>query len=70
MTSTPKKRMRAYRERLRRQGLRAVQLWVPDTRSPRFAAAARRQSRLIRDDPAEQEIMDFIEAVADTTGWR
>jgi hypothetical protein len=62
--------MRAYRERLRKQGLRPVQLWLPDTRSPRFAAAARRQSRLIRDDPAESEMLDFIEAAADTGGWR
>lgn len=62
--------MQAYRNRLRRQGLRPVQLWVPDTRSPRFKAEARRQSLLLRDDPAEQDVLDFIEAVADTEGWR
>ncbi|HXQ50742.1 MAG TPA: antitoxin MazE family protein [Stellaceae bacterium] len=70
MPSKPKDKMRAYRERLRRQGLRPVQLWLPDTRSSRFAAAARRQSRLVRDDPAEQETLDFIEAAMDTSGWR
>ncbi|MDR0433008.1 MAG: antitoxin MazE family protein, partial [Bifidobacteriaceae bacterium] len=31
-------RQKARRERLRAQGLRPVQLWVPDTKSPQFAA--------------------------------
>ena len=34
----------AYRARLRRQGLRPVQIWVPDTRSPAFTTEAHRQS--------------------------
>ena len=33
-------RVRDYRERLRRQGLRPIQIWVPDTRSAGFAAEA------------------------------
>jgi len=41
-------RMRGYRTRLRAAGLRLVQLWVPDTRSKRFAAECRRQSRLVK----------------------
>ena len=36
----------AYRARLRAQGLRPVQVWVPDTRLPGFAQECRRQSRL------------------------
>jgi hypothetical protein len=39
----------ARRAKLRRAGLRPVQLWVPDTRSEAFAEECRRQSRLIRD---------------------
>ena len=53
------------RARLRAQGLRPVTLWLPDTRSPRFAAECRRQSRLLRDDPSEAEALDAIEAAAD-----
>jgi hypothetical protein len=48
---------------MRAQGLRQVQLWVPDTRSPEFAAECRRQSLLVADDPAEQAIMDELEAL-------
>ena len=32
-----------YRERMRAAGLRPVQFWVPDTRSPEFVAEGRRQ---------------------------
>ena len=65
----PKEKMRAYRDRLRRQGLRPVQLWVPDTRSPAFVAEARRQWQRVRSNPGEDEVMDFIEAAADLDGW-
>ncbi|OGA06096.1 MAG: hypothetical protein A2W68_17080 [Betaproteobacteria bacterium RIFCSPLOWO2_02_64_14] len=54
-------RMRSYRVRQRAAGLRLIQLWVPDTRSPDFAAECRRQSRLLRGDPAEAEALEFIE---------
>ncbi len=37
-------RVRQHRERLRRHGLRPLQIWVPDVRAPEFIAAARRQS--------------------------
>lgn len=53
-------RMRGYRTRKRAAGLRLVQLWVPDTRSRRFAAECRRQSRLLKGDPAEAATLEFI----------
>ncbi|MBI2295008.1 MAG: antitoxin MazE family protein [Betaproteobacteria bacterium] len=53
-------RMRGYRTRKQAAGLRLVQLWVPDTRSKRFAAECRRQSRLLKGDPAEAEMLEFI----------
>lgn len=56
-----KERMRGYRVRQRSAGLRLIQLWVPDTRSRRFAAECRRQSRLLRGDAAEAEALQFIE---------
>jgi hypothetical protein len=40
-------RVRQRRDKLRAAGLRPVQLWLPDTRSPGFAAAVRRQCKLI-----------------------
>ncbi|WP_419757805.1 antitoxin MazE family protein [Acidisoma sp.] len=32
----PTERMASYRARMRADGLRPVQLWVPDTRAPEF----------------------------------
>jgi hypothetical protein len=54
-------RMRGYRARKQASGLRLIQLWVPDTRSKRFAAECRRQCRLLQGDPAEAETLGFIE---------
>ena len=34
----------AHRRRLRAQGLRPIQIWVPDVRAPGFKAQAHRQS--------------------------
>lgn len=62
-----RQRVRQHRERLRTAGLRPIQLWVPDTRAPGFAEECQRQSRLLCNDPAEQESLDFIESLAAET---
>jgi hypothetical protein len=54
-------RMRGYRARKQAAGLRLIQLWVPDTRSRRFAAECRRQCRLLKRDAAEAGALGFIE---------
>jgi len=41
---------------------------VPDTRSPRFAAECRRQSRLLKGDTAETGALEFIARTADWEG--
>ena len=64
-----RERVRKHREALRAQGLRPIQIWVPDTRKPGFAEEARRQSLAVRDDPHEKEIFDFIDAVMEGTEW-
>ena len=61
--------MRAYRSRMRAQGLRPVQVWVPDTRSADVAAEWRRQSQALANDPAERDILDWIDEVSDADGW-
>jgi len=38
-----KERVRKHRESLRAQGLRPVQIWVPDTRRPQFLSRYRTQ---------------------------
>jgi hypothetical protein len=62
---TSRDKVRAHRERLRRQGLRPIQIWVPDVRSPAFAAEAHRQSLLIArssGEPSDQAWVDAISA--------
>ena len=60
-----RERVRGYRERLRRQGLRPIQIWVPDTRSPTFAAEARRQSAAVAASAQEPDDQAFIDAISD-----
>lgn len=59
-----------YRARMRRAGLRLLQLWVPDTRAPGFAEECRRQSRAAADDAhLEDDTMDWIEQGRDAEDW-
>lgn len=50
---------------MRAQGLRPIQIWVPDVRSPDFAAEAQRQSALVAAADRTSGDMDFVEAVSD-----
>jgi hypothetical protein len=61
-------KVRAHRTRLRRQGLRPLQIWVPDMRSPAFATEAHRQSLAVANSPQAREDQNFIDAVADWCG--
>lgn len=69
-TST-KERVQKRRAALRMAGLRPVQIWVPDTRQPGFAAECRRQSMLIAlADAADDDLPAFMEgALTDLDGW-
>lgn len=63
--ATPiRQRVAAHRARLRRQGLRPVQIWVPDVRAPGFAAEARRQSALAAASAHEAEDQAFVDAIS------
>ncbi len=64
-TSSSRDKVRAHRERLRRQGLRPIQIWVPDVRSPDFAAAAHRQSLAVANSPHVRDDQDFVDAISD-----
>ena len=69
MTSSSAHRVQRRRIKLREQGLRPVQIWVPDTRAPGFAEEALRQGRLVGATYAEggldAELLDFIERLFD-----
>jgi Protein of unknown function (DUF3018) len=61
---TSREKVQAHRDRLRAQGLRPIQIWVPDTRSPSFAAEARRQSRLVAASRRAHEDQEFVDAMS------
>jgi len=65
-SQSSREKVRAHRKRLREQGLRPIQIWVPDMRSPAFAAEAHRQSLAVARSPHAKEDQDFIDAVS---GW-
>jgi len=50
---------------MRAKGLRPEIIWVPDTKSPDFKAELERELELIRQSPEEEEILEWIEQVAD-----
>ncbi len=62
---TTREKVRAHRERLRAQGLRPIQIWVPDVRSPAFAAEAHRQSMSVARSRHAKADQAFIDAVSD-----
>jgi hypothetical protein len=68
MSDKPKssrEKVRAHRERLRRQGLRPIQIWVPDVRSRTFKAEAHRQSLAVAESSHAQADQDFIDAASE-----
>ncbi|MGM0412643.1 MAG: antitoxin MazE family protein [Pseudomonadota bacterium] len=64
-------RVRKHREDLRAQGLRPIQIWVPDTRADAFNGECERQARLVAEadgtDEATARLLD--EAAGDIEGW-
>jgi DNA-binding LacI/PurR family transcriptional regulator len=60
-------RVRDYRERKRKQGLKLVQFWLPDTSSPEFKAEAHRQSLAVANTPHARDDQEFIDSI--TIKW-
>jgi hypothetical protein len=42
-----RRKVREHRQRLRAQGMRPIQIWVPDVHSPEFAAEAVKRHPLL-----------------------
>jgi hypothetical protein len=60
-------RVGEYRRRMRERGLRPLQVWVPDVRTPTFAAEAHRQASLVAEAGEPNDDQDFVEAIS--TRW-
>lgn len=62
MASDAKQKVSAYRRRLREQGLRPVQLWVPDLRDPAIREQLKEEARRVRHHPSTAEGEAFVDA--------
>jgi hypothetical protein len=71
MSASTRARVQKRRDALRASGLRPVQIWVPDTRRPGFAAECARQADLMAEaDRADPELMAELDAaLEDAAGW-
>jgi hypothetical protein len=58
-------KVQEHRKRLRSQGLRPIQIWVPDVRAPSFRSEAHRQSLAVATSSEAAGDQAFIDAVAD-----
>ena len=58
-------KVQEHRKRLRSQGLRPIQIWVPDVRAPSFRSEAHRQSLAVATSSQTPEDQAFIDAVSD-----
>lgn len=58
-------KVQEHRERLRAQGLRPIQIWVPDVRASSFRSQAHRQSLAVAASTHAAEDQAFIDAASD-----
>jgi hypothetical protein len=58
-------KVQRHRDGLREQGLRPIQIWVPDVDARAFRTAAHRQSLAVANSPGETADQAFIDAIAD-----
>jgi hypothetical protein len=62
--ATTRQRVQEHRDRLRAQGLRPIQIWVPDVRAPEFAAEAHRQSAAAAANDEDKNDQAFVDAIS------
>lgn len=65
MPQAVRSRVQRHRHHLRAQGMRPVQIWVPDTRAPGFQEEARRQCLAANEADRRDGTMDFLESIED-----
>ncbi len=64
-SKSSREKVRAHRKRLRQQGLRPIQIWVPDMRSPAFVREAHRQSLAVAKSSHANRDQEFINAISE-----
>ena len=62
---TSRVKVREHRERLREQGMRPIQIWVPDLRASSFKSEAYRQSLAVAASAHVRADQAFIDAASE-----
>lgn len=63
-----REKIRSDQERMRQEGLRPIQIWVPDVRAPGFEEEAHRQSLAVASSEHEAADQEWIDAISDRDG--
>lgn len=70
MAKSAANKMADYRKRKREQGLRRIQLWVPDLTDPERRQRVRAEVRALRHHPSTRDGNAFLDAaLAEIEGW-
>lgn len=69
MRTAVTERVRKHRKQLRADGMKPIQIWIPDTKSESFRQKCERESVSLAADPLEADTLAWIAEVADTDGW-
>jgi len=69
-TKNGRTRVSQHRARLRAQGLRPAQVWVPDVNSPIFVEQAHVQSLAVSSDEAAAEDQAFVDSISEFSETR
>ena len=59
-----KDRVRRHREGRRAQGMRPIQIWVPDVTAPGFAEEAHRQSAAVAASAQDADDQAFVDSLS------
>lgn len=57
-------KVRAHRARLKRRGLRLIQMWLPDTRSKAFRRQAHQDSLAVARSAHSGRDQEFVDAIS------
>ncbi len=62
-------RVRRHRDGLRKKGLKAKTVWVPDIRDTAFVREYQRQLAAIARSAGTKQAVEAFESIAETRGW-
>lgn len=62
--SPSRDKVRAHRARMRKKGMRLIQIWVPDVRTKAFKRRARRDALAVATSATERDDQAFVDSIS------